>query len=75
MNLKDPADARKEGREAAAAGKRVYYNPYPAGDPCRAAWDEGWCESRKSTGMDTPAAYARRSKPPEKSSQDEQGAA
>jgi len=66
MNLKDPEEARKEGRDAAAAGKRIYDNPFPAGDPCRAAWDEGWCEQRKSHGMETPAAYQRRSKPPDR---------
>jgi len=63
MQLKDPEEARKEGRTAAAAGKRIYDNPYPAGDACRAAWDEGWCESKKSNGMDTPAAYQRRTEP------------
>jgi uncharacterized protein (UPF0335 family) len=63
MNLKDPKEARQEGRDAAAAGKRIYDNPFPAGDPCRAAWDEGWCAQQKSHGMDTPAAYQRRSKP------------
>jgi len=75
MNLKDPEEARREGRAAAADGKRIYDNPYPAGDQCRAAWDEGWCEKKKSNGMDTPAAYQRRSKPPEKSDKDEKGAA
>lgn len=62
--LKDPDEARQEGRDAAKAGKRIYDNPYPAGDPCRAAWDEGWCEQKKSHGMDTPSAYQRR-KPPD----------
>jgi uncharacterized protein (UPF0335 family) len=75
MNLKDPEEARKEGRAAAGTGKRIYDNPYTAGDPCRAAWDEGWCESKKSNGMDTPAAYQRRSQPPEKSDKEEKGAA
>lgn len=70
MNLKDPEEARQEGRDAAAAGKRIYDNPFPAGDPCRAAWDEGWCEQRKSHGMDTPAAYQRRTKPPDRSDKD-----
>lgn len=65
MNLKDPAEARQEGEKAAAAGNRIYDNPYPAGDPCRAAWDEGWCAKKKSNGMDTPAAYQRRSDKPE----------
>ena len=69
--LKDPAEARKEGEDAAAAGKRIYDNPYAAGDPCRAAWDEGWCAQSKSHGMETPAAYQRRSaKPPDKDSKD-----
>ena len=63
MSLKDPKEARQEGRDAAAAGKRVYDNPFPAGDPCRAAWDEGWCAQQKSHGMDTPTAYQRRGKP------------
>lgn len=63
--LKDPAEARVEGEAAAAAGKRIYDNPYPAGDPCRAAWDEGWCAARKSNGMETPEAFRRRDdKPP-----------
>lgn len=65
LPLKAPDEARQEGIEAAAAGKRVYDNPYRAGDPCRAAWDEGWCAQRQSHGMDIPAAYQRRSaKPP-----------
>ncbi len=64
--LKDPEEARQEGRDAAAAGKRVYDNPFSAGDPCRAAWDEGWCEQKKSHGMDLPDAYKRRTtKPPD----------
>lgn len=60
LQLKKPEEAREEGRKAAATGKRIYDNPYPAGDPCRAAWDEGWCEGRGSHGMDTPEAYQRR---------------
>lgn len=65
LALKDPSEAREEGAAAAAAGQRVYDNPYPAGDPCRAAWDEGWCAQKKSHGMDLPEAYARRTaKPP-----------
>lgn len=65
--VKDPAEARQEGVDAAAAGARIYDNPYPAGDPCRAAWDEGWCAQSKSHGMDTPAAFQRRNpKAPEK---------
>jgi len=64
--LKDPEEARQEGAAAPLAGKRIYDNPYPAGDPCRAAWDEGWCAQQKSHGMEPPAAYQRRSaKPPD----------
>lgn len=70
LALKDPEEARQEGRDAGAAGKRIYDNPYSAGDPCRAAWDEGWCEQKKSNGMDTPAAFQRRAKPPEKKDKD-----
>jgi uncharacterized protein (UPF0335 family) len=64
--VKDPAEARQEGADAAAAGKRIYDNPYRAGDPCRAAWDEGWCGQQKSHGMETPAAFRRRSEKPPK---------
>lgn len=70
--LKTPEEAKQEGMDAAAAGKRVYENPYPAGDPCRAAWDEGWCAQSKSHGMDTPAAFQRRTaKPPDKTEKPE----
>jgi uncharacterized protein (UPF0335 family) len=76
LPLKDPEEARQEGAAAAAAGKRVYDNPYRAGDPCRAAWDEGWCAQQKSHGMETPSAYQRRStKPPDKNEDDKDGAA
>lgn len=69
--VKDPEEARQEGFAAAEAGKRIYDNPYPAGDPCRAAWDEGWCAKRQSNGMELPQVYQRRtSKPPEKGDKD-----
>ena len=71
--VKDPAEARQEGADAAAAGKRVFDNPYRAGDPCRAAWDEGWCSQQKSHGMETPAAYQRRSQKPPKKDDDDKG--
>jgi len=69
LPLKDPAEARREGGEAAAAGKRIYDNPFPAGDPCRAAWDEGWCAERKSNGMEPPAAFQRKVEKPPKDDQ------
>lgn len=64
LALKTPDEARRDGGEAAKAGKRIYDNPFPAGDPCRAAWDEGWCAQRKSHGMDLPEAYQRRTEKP-----------
>lgn len=73
LPLKEPAEARAEGAAAAVAGKRVYDNPYPAGDPCRAAWDEGWCTQSNSHGMDTPTAYQRRTTKP--ADQDEKSSA
>lgn len=54
--------ARAEGAAAAAAQLPVLGNPYPAGDPRRAAWDEGWCHAAGSDGMDVPPEW-RRSKP------------
>ena len=47
-------DARKLGAAAAAAGKAVTANPFPAGDERRAAWDEAWCGSLGSDGMEIP---------------------
>ncbi len=67
--LKDPAEAKQDGAAAAAAGQRIYDNPYGAGDPCRAAWDEGWCGQRNSHGMDVPQAYQRK-QPPKKKDED-----
>jgi uncharacterized protein (UPF0335 family) len=72
---KDPAEAKAEGAAAAKEGKRIYDNPYPAGDPCRAAWDEGWCGQSKSHGMDVPQAYQRResAKPSKKDDDKDRG--
>jgi uncharacterized protein (UPF0335 family) len=71
LPMKTAEEARHEGMDAAAAGQRVYDNPYRAGDPCRAAWDEGWCAQKKSNGMEPPAAYARRTDPPKKDPKDD----
>lgn len=71
LPMKTADEARQEGMDAAAAGQRVYDNPYRAGDPCRAAWDEGWCAQKKSNGMEPPAAYARRTDPPKKDLKDD----
>jgi len=71
LPLKTPLEARQEGAEAADAGKRIYDNPYAAGDPCRAAWDEGWCGQKNSHGMDVPKAYQRRLEPKPKKGKDE----
>lgn len=55
-------DAMRLGQEAAKQGKPVTANPFPAGDPRRAAWDEAWCFGAGSDGMDIPEAW-RRGKP------------
>lgn len=55
-------DARKLGAAAAAAGKPVTANPFPAGDERRAAWDEAWCGSLGSDGMDIPPELRARGK-------------
>lgn len=54
--------ARDAGGQAHADGISVLRNPYVAGDPRRAAWDEGWCAAAGSDGMDIPAAYRRSAK-------------
>lgn len=59
-------DARERGREAMRAGERVTGNPYLAGDPRRAAWDEGWCLEAGSDGMDIPNAWKRPETAPKK---------
>lgn len=58
-----PADldaARTAGREAFQQGVKVIANPFIAGDPRRAAWDEGWCRAAGSDGMDIPDAWRRK---------------
>lgn len=51
--------ARERGREDARSGKRIVDNPFVAGDPRRAAWDEGHCEAMGSDGMDIPPPWRR----------------
>lgn len=55
--------AREAGRGAARDGVSILQNPFVAGDPRRAGWDEGWCLESGSDGMDIPKAW-QRSKPP-----------
>jgi uncharacterized protein (UPF0335 family) len=58
-----PADieaARQRGRDDALAGKKILENPFVSGDPRRAAWDEGHCETTGSDGMDIPEAWKPR---------------
>lgn len=57
--------ARAAGGEAHKNGITVLKNPYVAGDPRRASWDEGWCAAAGSDGMDIPAAYRRSPKKPD----------
>lgn len=52
----DLARAAQMGREAAQNGQDVLTNPFPGGDPRRAAWDEAWCQELGSDGMDIPEA-------------------
>ncbi|MFG1262332.1 DUF2312 domain-containing protein [Xanthobacter aminoxidans] len=59
-------EAREEGGEAFRAGLRIIDNPYTAGDPRRAAWDEGFCAASGSDGMDIPEAWRRKAKKPAK---------
>lgn len=56
-------EAEAMGREAAKAGAPVTKNPFPPHDPCRAAWDQGWCMESGSDGMDLPPAWQRPKKP------------
>lgn len=53
-------EARSMGRAAAEEGKPVTSNPFPAGDPRRAAWDEEWCKAAGSDGMEIPDAWKRK---------------
>ncbi len=54
--------ARDRGRADHAAGVKVLGNPYRAGLPQRAAWDEGWCDAAGGNGMDISDAFKRRPK-------------
>ncbi len=47
----DEAGAHALGREAAGDGQAVIANPFPAADPRRPAWDEGWREGAGGDGM------------------------
>lgn len=51
--------ARVEGGHAFHDGRKITENPYPAHDPARAAWDEGYCAEAGSDGMDIPPAWRR----------------
>lgn len=75
MGEHEIAAAREEGSEAAHAGQKVFANPYVAGDPRRAAWDEGWCRRTGSDGMEIPEAWRRRKKPKPDDEQPGDGAA
>jgi len=56
-------DARKLGAEAQKAGRPVTANPFKAGDERRQAWDEAWCGSAGSDGMDIPPELRPKAKP------------
>lgn len=63
------AEAHRRGVDDARAGKRILENPFIAGDPRRASWDEGFCEASGSDGMEIPDAWRR----PGKKKPDEDG--
>ncbi|WP_145270187.1 DUF2312 domain-containing protein [Tautonia plasticadhaerens] len=52
-------EARDMGRQAALEGEPVTSNPFPARDPRRSAWDEEWCMTAGSDGMELPEAWRR----------------
>ena len=60
IGASDIEAARAAGRDAFQQGVKVIANPFVAGDPRRAAWDEGWCRAAGSDGMDIPEAWRRR---------------
>lgn len=60
MTAEEIEAAREAGGAAARDGQKVIDNPYVAGDPRRAAWDEGWCAAAGGDGMDIPEAWKRR---------------
>lgn len=53
------SQARDAGRQAARDGVSILQNPFVAGDPRRAGWDEGWCLESGSDGMEIPKAWQR----------------
>lgn len=55
-----PEEASAMGQQATKDGAPVTRNPFPAGDPRRAAWDQAWCKESKSDGMDIPDAWRRK---------------
>lgn len=65
------AAARSAGADAHRGGVSILRNPYTAGDPRRASWDEGWCAEAGSDGMDIPAAYRRTKKQPDAPSEEQ----
>lgn len=60
------AAARNRGADDCKDGKRIIDNPFTAGDPRRAAWDEGHCHASGSDGMEIPESWRRKPKAPEK---------
>lgn len=62
LTEQDMADARGRGSEDCRKGKRIIDNPFTAGDPRRAAWDEGHCQESGSDGMEIPESWRRKAK-------------
>lgn len=73
LTTEDIDAAREAGRQGRRDHKRVIDNPFVAGDPRRAAWDEGWCTEAGSDGMDIPPAWRRAEKKKPRKSDDDHG--
>ena len=58
----DITAAREQGAQDMQNGLKITANPFPFGDPRRAAWDEGFCAAAGSDGMEIPDAWRRKPK-------------
>jgi uncharacterized protein (UPF0335 family) len=68
-------EARELARKAAEEGRPVTDNPFPARDPRRAAFDEEWCKSTGTDGMELPDAWRRAPKKADKDDEPDEDAA
>jgi uncharacterized protein (UPF0335 family) len=52
--------AHARGAADAKVGKQVLENPYPPYSALRSAWDEGWCSTIGSNGLEIPKSLQRK---------------